>query len=108
MPTLLDLCDIAIPDTVDGLSMVGEARRPHLYGEIGEDAHASRMLRKGPWKLIWYPVGNHLQLFDLEHDPHELVDLAREPAARETVESLCTLLLGELYGSDERWVRMSA
>ena len=51
---------------------MGGARREHLYGEIGVDAHASRMVRTGRHKLVWYPTGNHLQLFDLEEDPDEL------------------------------------
>ena len=39
MPTLLDLAGIDIPDTVEGLSMVGEERRSYLYGECGEGAN---------------------------------------------------------------------
>jgi arylsulfatase len=72
MPTLLDLCGIPIPETVEGLSMVGERRREWLYGEIGEDATATRMVHDGRSKLIYYPTGNCRQLFDVQEDPHEL------------------------------------
>ena len=71
MPTLLDLADIEVPDSVEGLSMVGDARRSALYGECGEDASASRMIRDEHYKLIYYPVGNRTQLFDLQEDPDE-------------------------------------
>ena len=104
MPTLLDLCDIPIPDTVDGISMVGDKTRSYLYGEIGEDDHASRMIRTPRHKLIYYPVGNHCQVFDLQEDPHERNDLARDPANQRLVDELCALLVPELYGSDEAWL----
>ena len=60
MPTLLDLCDLPIPETVDGLSLAGQQRRDHLYGEHSEGAEATRMIRSGSFKLIYYPTGNHL------------------------------------------------
>ena len=99
MPTLLDLAGIPAPETVDGQSMVS-AERDYLYGECGEDDHASRMIREERWKLIWYPTGNHFQLFDIENDPHEMTDLASDPTCGETLERLQNRLRGELYGSD--------
>src|SRR5258705_2146400 len=44
MPTLLDLCHIATPKTVEAMSMVGSKRRDSLYCDVGEDLHASRMV----------------------------------------------------------------
>ena len=100
MPTLLDLCGIPVPETCEGVSMVGETRNEYIYGECGEDDHASRMIREGRYKLIYYPVGNCRQLFDLDADPHELVDLAGDPAHAAALERLSTRLAGELYGGD--------
>jgi arylsulfatase A-like enzyme len=108
MPTLLDLCDIPVPASVDGLSMVGERRREHLYGEIGEDDHASRMIRTDRFKLIYYPVGNRSQLFDLGEDPGECNDLAADPGSRRVVDELTGLLLQELHGSDRAWLHDGA
>ena len=68
MPTLLDLCGIPIPETVEGYSLVLDYRREHLYGEHFEDDSAMRMIRADRYKLIWYPTGNRFQLFDLEKD----------------------------------------
>ena len=104
MPTLLDLANIPIPDSVEGISMFGEAQREWLYGEVGEDAHATRMIRDRQYKLIYYPVGNHRQLFDIDADPEEMRDLANEPAHAETLSRLTNLLIGELYGSDLAWL----
>jgi arylsulfatase A-like enzyme len=105
MPTLLDLCGLPVPSSVEGLSLVSNQRREHLYCEHFEDERAMRMVRSGPHKLIWYPVGNRLQLFDVDGDPMEQRDLA-EDAAHEAVRARLTeLLVSELYGQDEKWVR---
>ena len=105
MPTLLGLCDIEVPATVEGLSMVGERRRDHLYCEHYEGDRAMRMIRMEQFKLIWYPIGNRLQLFDLDNDPHELCDLSAAAEHARTRRRLAALLAAELYGSDTNWVR---
>ena len=105
MPTLLDLGGIPAPVTVEGHSMAGETRRDWLYGEIGEGASATRMIRDGRFKLVYYPVGNHRQIFDLAGDPHELHDLAGSAAQASALEHLTRCLIGQLYGGDEQWVR---
>ena len=104
MPTLLDLAGQEIPESVDGLSMVGDQQRDYLYGECGEDSSASRMLHDGRHKLIYYPVGNQLQLFDLQQDPGELCNVVDVSAYAEVRQKLIKQLISELYGGDETWV----
>ncbi|MDA0838619.1 MAG: sulfatase-like hydrolase/transferase [Planctomycetota bacterium] len=104
MPTLLDLAGIEIPETVEGQSMVGEERE-FIYGECGSGAGASRMIRSRSYKLIYYPVGNVVQLFDVENDPRELYDLLHSPAHQDVIADLKSKLIEELYGGDEEWVR---
>jgi arylsulfatase A-like enzyme len=110
MPTLLDLAGIPIPQSCDGLSMVGERRRARLYGDCLENASATRMLHDGRHKLIWYPAGNRVQLFDLEDDPCELNDLASQDDHATTRRRLEAALADELYGIDREqgWVRGDA
>jgi len=103
MPTLLDLAGVDIPDTVEGRSMFAEQRREFLFGEVGEGDHATRMIRQGRFKLIYYPVGNCRQLFDIESDPREVKDLSRDPAHAATLEELTAKLIAELHGGDEAW-----
>jgi arylsulfatase A-like enzyme len=105
MPTLLDLAGLPRPTSVEGFSMTGERRRPVLYGDIGEGPNASRMLHDGRHKLIWYPAGNKVQLFDLEEDPKELVDLAGAPACAEVQARLESGLAAACWGVDldEGW-----
>ena len=106
MPTLLDLCGIDIPDTVEGMSLVGDDQREHLYCEHFEVPEmALRMIRSGNHKLIWYPCGNRLQLFDLNADPQEMRDLASEPDSAPILKQLTALLISELYGDDLDWVQ---
>ena len=105
MPTLLDLCNVPIPDTVEGLSMVGDQKRDYLYGELMEDHLATRMVHDGRHKLIYYPVGNLFQLFDLQEDPNELRDVADDPGYSEVRTRLTGLLRQRIYGSDLEWVR---
>ena len=105
MPTLLDLCGLPIPETVEGFSLAGQQRRDHLYGEHSEGAEATRMIRGGNFKLIYYPTGNCRQLFDIEGDPRETTDFSHEPGCRAELDRLTDLLIQSLYGGDENWVR---
>jgi arylsulfatase A-like enzyme len=100
MPTLLDLAGVPIPTTVEGRSMVGEQKRDWFYGEIDEGAHATRMIHDGRYKLVYYAAGNHRQLFDLQDDPNEIMDRARDPAYAEPLARLTALLISQLYGGD--------
>jgi arylsulfatase A-like enzyme len=105
MPTLLDLAGIDIPESVEGLSMVGEQRRADLYGECSEGYDATRMIHDGRYKLIYYAGGNVTQLFDLQEDPRELHNLAACPEHADTLDRLTARLIEELYGSDEQWLQ---
>jgi len=105
LPTLLDLAGIPIPETVEGISMVGEARRPYLFGEVGEGPMATRMIRQDQYKLIYYPTGNRFQLFDLDADPQELNDLSETDSHAALRQRLTALLVDELYGNDEEWLQ---
>lgn len=110
MPTLLDLAGVEIPTHCQGLSMVGAQQRPYVFGVHGavgtaKSGNPTRMIRDARYKLIYYPAGNTLQLFDMETDRQELHDLARDPAHAETVARLSRVLV-ETLPEDERaaWV----
>jgi len=103
MPTLLSLAGVDVPETVEGRSMFSDEKRETLFGEVGEGDHATRMIRQGRYKLIYYPVGNRRQLFDVESDPREQRDLASDPEHAATLEDLTGKLIAELHGGDEAW-----
>ena len=105
MPTLLDLAGIDIPNSCTGLSMIGEEKRDTLYCEALEGVKATRMVTDGRYKLIWYPCGNHVQLFDLDEDPRECTNLADRPDHSDVRLRLEAAMIDNLYGGDEDWVK---
>lgn len=107
MPTLLDLAGVEAPTGMDGRSMVTGERRAHLYGELGEGdgSFITRMVHDGRHKLIYYPIGNQRQLFDLVSDPDECVDLAGSADHAGIERALVAELVEQLYGDDRAWVR---
>jgi arylsulfatase A-like enzyme len=108
MPTLLEMCELPIPASVEGRSVFSSSQREYLYGECGEDDHATRMIRDERYKLIYYPVGNYFHLFDMHEDPRECHDLVGTAAHASAQSRLTNLLKGELYGGDEEWVKDGA
>jgi len=85
--------------------MVGDRKREYLYGEVGEGGQATRMIRQGDFKLIYYPVGNTVQLFDVEADPREGRDLSGLAEHAGTLADMTAKLIAELYGGDEAWAQ---
>jgi arylsulfatase A-like enzyme len=104
MPTLLQMCNLPIPKTVEGHSLLSEERRDHYYCEHYEDERAIRMVRWQEYKLIYYPLGNRFQLFNLENDPQESTDLSERSEMRSVLEDGLAHLIFELYGSDREWI----
>lgn len=108
MPTLLDFAGVAAPDQVEGMSMVGERRREMLVAGCRDDASATRMATDGRHKLIWYPTGNVVQLFDLQEDPQELQDRADDPTLAGQRRALEQALVESAWGVDADWIRDGA
>lgn len=104
MPTLLDLAGIAPPESCTGLSLVADTPRETLYCEALDGAMAMRMVTDGRWKLIWYPAGNRVQLFDRDTDPRETRDLSDAAECADVRQRLTQALIAELYGADLDWV----
>lgn len=100
MPTLLKMAGLEVPESVTGESLTEPSRREYVYGELYDNKRATRMIRTKTRKLIYYPVGNVFQLFDLEKDPGEMHDVADDFAYAGTLADLKTKLAGELYGPD--------
>ncbi|MBD3331714.1 sulfatase-like hydrolase/transferase, partial [candidate division GN15 bacterium] len=93
MPTLLEMCGVPVPESVEGISLLSDQRRKHLYAEHYEDQHAMRMVRDERYKLIYYAAGNRKQLFDLHDDPREMVDLSESESHAEIMRNLTSLLI---------------
>lgn len=93
LPTLVGAAGGKVPSDIDGADfsplLRGEARTtpaytwnyPHVWGGKGPGIEPFAILRKGHLKLIWFYVGDRLELYDLEQDPEEAHDLAKERAS---------------------------
>ena len=105
MPTLLDLCNIPIPETVEGIPLFSDQQHTYLYGEVSEGDKATRMIRWRDYKLIYYPCGNVFQLFDLEKDPGETHNCIGEAAYTEIEIQMKEYLIESLHGNDMEWIQ---
>jgi arylsulfatase A-like enzyme len=92
-PTLCELAGLAIPETVEGRSLVPAINEPSE--SVRDTMHfaykgVQRAVRRGPFKLIEYVVDGErtTQLFDLQRDPYEIENLADEPTHADVLRSL--------------------
>ena len=104
MPTLLDLAGIDCPESCTGISLLSNSKRSVFYSEALEGPMAMRMVCDGTWKLIWYPAGNKIQLFNRLADPQEKYNVAEHADNKKILSHLTEALIKELYGEDLNWV----
>jgi arylsulfatase A-like enzyme len=113
-PTLCELTGIEAPANIEGKSMNGL-----LQGETGQGRDTiysiykdiQRMVKDQRWKLIQYrrsPLTgqgtDYVQLFDLENDPWELVNLAADPWCNEQIERLSKELAASMKQVDDPYM----
>ena len=90
LPSFLDAAGARIPDNLDGRSMLDLVRgntrnwRQHIDLEhsMCYDQDHWNALTNGRFKYIYFAYDGREQLFDIEHDPGELRDLAAEESHR--------------------------
>jgi choline-sulfatase len=76
--TTCDYAGISVPETVDFPSLKGliEGQQESVHDAIfGNYRDFQRMIRTDKYKLIIYPHIEYAQLFDIQKDPEELVNL---------------------------------
>jgi arylsulfatase A-like enzyme len=77
-PTLCDTIGISPPAGLEGESLrpLWEAKKDRVRDSVFLPfMQIQRAVRDERWKLISYPKIGHMQLFDLEGDPHEMTNL---------------------------------
>lgn len=108
MPTLLDLADIPIPTTVDGLSLKDELiknepiPREFLHGEHTFISQlSSQFIISKNYKYIWFPETNKEQFFNLKEDPNETIDEIKNPKYANLIAEHKNYLISELAHREE-------
>ncbi|HNT35428.1 MAG TPA: sulfatase-like hydrolase/transferase, partial [bacterium] len=102
LPTLLAAAGGSAPAGVDGQNLValsrGEVAPAPFLMSRGEPGCQQVGITDGRWKYIYYTEGAQEQLFDLETDPKELVDLAGNPGFRDEKKRLGREMIQALEG----------
>lgn len=103
MPTLLGLCDIAIPETVEGVDFSAHCTGapdptdgaavllcPHPYGQFNKRVHNGREYRGLRTQQYTYVRGldDPWLLYDNEADPYQLKNLVDDPSMQKVMEEL--------------------
>ena len=107
MPTLLECAGLPVPESVEGRSLLPLARgehsdwREYLHGEHTVMGQSVQWMTDGHEKYVWFSGDGREQLFNLDDDPQELHDLARDPAFAGRVEHWRQLLIAELRDREE-------
>lgn len=97
-PTFLEIAGLDIPGEVQGRSLVPLLKEEavdwrdslyYAYYELGEHAVPQHFgVRNDQYKLIYFPVTDEWNLFDLKADPQEMISVHDDPAYRSIRESL--------------------
>ena len=117
-PTLLSLCGLTVPGEMQGSDlsgvMLGTTDRgpdsaffqifvpfggdttPHPWRGIRTDRHMYARTQEGPWLL-----------YDLEHDPFEMKNLALDPAHAELRDRMDARLAGWMEKTGDSWANDS-
>jgi arylsulfatase A-like enzyme len=115
MPTLLELCGIDIPESVQGVSYLpqllggSEPTRGEVYYEVNKEIAGperfpipERGVRTPEWLYTRTPDGPKL-LIDLRNDPQERRNLVADPNHREQLALLELKLAAHMQATDDDW-----
>lgn len=107
MPTLAQLCNVEVPDNLQGQSLVPLLKDPSAVGRgwaltqvtrnerVGEksEQYFGYSLRTARWRYTqWNSKKPEVELYDHEQDPLEQVNLVSRPDHEQTIEQLASQL----------------
>jgi arylsulfatase A-like enzyme len=88
-PTIAGCAGVRWPNPLHGIDLLRD-KRDAVYAVAGQSTNLKglvKMVRVRDWKLILYPNGD-MQLFDMNKDPDEVTNLAKDPSLQNTVREL--------------------
>lgn len=104
LPTLGKRCGVTGPEDGDGIDFgatLADPAKPARKTMIFAYRNVQRAVCDARWKLIRYPQVDRTQLFNLQNDPHEVVNLADKPEHAAKVAELLALLEREMKTSGD-------
>lgn len=82
LPTILSLLDISNEGTFEGIDLSRNNFTPEenlrAFSESILEGTEKKSIRTKDWKLIYHPVSQRYELYNLAQDPEEKVNLARQ------------------------------
>lgn len=108
LPTFCDACGITPPAGLDGKSLLpaitdNAPLRNAVFSEFYENGVAERMIRTERWKYV-HSECDRYQLYDLNSDPHENVNLIDDPRYAEICRELDARLCRDWVIPDMRGI----
>lgn len=98
MPTILEIAGLSPPKGNQGLSLVPAMRGGKGRAFTFMEGLKNRILRTKKTKYCFWGNGDEV-LFDLENDPHELRNIARETATKPLLDEMRVLLMKKTIDS---------
>ena len=87
MPTLREINGQAVPDDMDGVSLIpvlegrkGQKEHDYLYFEF-QELNGRQAVRRGPWKLVHMNIRgerDYFELYNIDEDPSETQNLIQK------------------------------
>ncbi|MEG0601617.1 MAG: arylsulfatase [Mucinivorans sp.] len=118
MPTVLDAAGIAVPKGIDGRSMLatvrrGKGKKSTPWRSMIDLEHTACYMAKMSYvalvdqkmKYVWYYEKGTQELFDLQNDKHEMVNLAPQAQYRATMDQYRAAMAEHLAERGEDWVK---
>ena len=96
-PTLAELCRLDVPGHVQGKSLAGIIERPdhEVHSEVYCLKSGGHLLRTSRYAFLSWK-GGEAELYDMEKDPKQFTNLARDPARAGTVAGMRRRLKAKL------------
>jgi arylsulfatase A-like enzyme len=111
-PTFAHAAGIEIPVKIDGENMLEILYHNKQWRKIIDLEHSRAYVDDNAWvaltdgrhKYIYFTVTGEEQLFDLQEDPHELIDLSQDPQKRDIRNEWYKLMVDHLRIRGPEWV----
>ncbi len=103
-PTLIDLAVNNEVTEIDGQSLIRDDKssKEYIHGEHVFGKYSNHYIVTSKWKYIWFDQTGREQLFNLQDDVNECVDVSCDNPKK--LEQLRNILIQELYNREEGYV----